>query len=64
MCVKHPFRDLNSDRCPLHLTSTYTCEMAIAPRVCSGKDMHPLLAKILYIYMVLVRMFEFYVLYC
>ena len=36
MCVKLPFRDLNPDSYPPHLTSTYTYEMTIAPKVCSG----------------------------
>ena len=39
MCVKFSPRDLNSDPYPHtpHPTSTYTCGVAIAPRVCSGK---------------------------
>ena len=33
MCVKFPLRDLNPDPCPPHPTSTYTCEVTIAPIV-------------------------------
>ena len=29
--------DLNLGLCPPHPTSTYTCEMTIAPRVCDTK---------------------------
>ena len=36
MCVKIPPRDLNPGPCPLHLTSTYTYEVTIAPKVCGG----------------------------
>ena len=34
MYVKLPPRDLNPDPYPPHLTSTYTCGVTIAPRVC------------------------------
>ena len=37
MCVKLPSRDINSGPCPPHLTSSYTCKVTNAPRVCSGK---------------------------
>ena len=33
MCVKLPPRNLNLGPYPLHLTSTYTCEVIIAPMV-------------------------------
>ena len=36
MCVKLPPGDLNPDPCPTHPTSTYTCGVTTAPRVCSG----------------------------
>ena len=36
MCVKLPPGDLNPDPCPPHPTSTYTCGMTIAPRMCGG----------------------------
>ena len=36
MCVKLPPRDLNPGPCPPHPTSTYTCGVTIAPRVCGG----------------------------
>ena len=36
MCVKLPLRDLNPDIYPPHPTSTYTCGVTIAPRVCGG----------------------------
>ena len=39
MYVKLPLGDLNSDPCPPHLTSTYTCRVMIAPRVCDGDCM-------------------------
>ena len=34
--MKLPLGDLNLGHYPPHPTSTYTCEMTIAPRVCSG----------------------------
>ena len=34
MCVKLPPRDLNFDPYPPHPTSTYTCGVTIALRVC------------------------------
>ena len=37
MCVKLPPRDLNLGIYPPHLTSTYTCGVTIAPKVCDGK---------------------------
>ena len=36
MCVKFPPRDLNPGPYPSHLTSTYTCKVTIALRVCGG----------------------------
>ena len=36
MYVKLPSGDLNPNPYPLHLTSIYTCEVTIAPRVCDG----------------------------
>ena len=36
MCVKLPPGDLNPDSYPLHLISTYTYGVTIAPRVCGG----------------------------
>ena len=36
MCVKLSPGDLNPSSCPPHPTSTYTCEMTIAPRVRGG----------------------------
>ena len=36
MCAKLPPRDLNPAPCPLHLTSTYTYGVTIAPRMCGG----------------------------
>ena len=40
MCVKLSLRNLNHGPYPHtpHLTSTYTCEMTIAPRICGGKS--------------------------
>ena len=38
MCVKLPPRDLNPDPCPPHPTSTYTCGVTIALRVCGGSS--------------------------
>ena len=38
MYVKLPPKDLNLDLCPLHPTSTYTCGVTIAPRVCGGQE--------------------------
>ena len=37
MCVKLPLEDLNPSSYSPHLTSTYTCEVIIAPRVCSDE---------------------------
>ena len=37
MSVKLPLGDLNLSPCPPHLTSTYTCGVTIASRVCNGK---------------------------
>ena len=37
MCVKLSPRDLNHIPCPPHPTSTYTCGVTIALRVCSGQ---------------------------
>jgi len=34
--MKLPLSDLSLGHYPPHPTSTYTCEMTIAPRVCSG----------------------------
>ena len=36
MCVKLPPGDLNIGPSPPHPTSTYTCGVTIAPRVCDG----------------------------
>ena len=36
MRMKLPPRDLNPGPYPPHPTSTYTCEVTIAPRVCGG----------------------------
>ena len=36
MYVKLSPEDLNSNICPLHLTSTYTCGVTIVPKVCGG----------------------------
>ena len=36
MCVKLSSEDLNSGPYPPHPTSTYTCGVIIAPRVCGG----------------------------
>ena len=36
ICVKLPSGDLNPDPCPPHPTSTYTCRVIIAPKMCSG----------------------------
>ena len=36
MCVKLPFGDLNPGHCPSHLTNTYTYEVTVVSRVCSG----------------------------
>ena len=36
MCVKLLPGDLNPGPCPPHPTSTYTCGVTIAPRVCIG----------------------------
>ena len=38
MCVKLPPGDLNPGPCPPHPTSTYTCGVTIAPRVCGGNS--------------------------
>ena len=38
MCVNLPLGDLNPNPCPPHSTSTYTCEVTIAPRVCGGEN--------------------------
>ena len=46
MCVKLPPRDLNPDPYPSHSTSTYTCEVIIAPRVCNGKTKQYEMCKI------------------
>ena len=34
MCVKPPFTNLNPDPCTPYPTSTYTCGVTIALRVC------------------------------
>ena len=36
MCVKFLLKNLNSNPCPLHLTSTYTYEVTITLRVHGG----------------------------
>ena len=36
MCVKLSPKDLNPNPYPPHPTSTYTCGVTIAPRVCGG----------------------------
>ena len=36
MCVKLPLEDLNPGPCPQHSTSTYTCEVIIASKMCGG----------------------------
>ena len=35
--MKLPLRDLNLNPYPPHPTSTYTCRVTIAPRVCDGR---------------------------
>ena len=37
MCVKLPLGNLNSDPYPQHFTSTYTCGVTIASRVCGDE---------------------------
>ena len=37
MCVKLTSKDLNSGSYPPYLTSTYTCGVTIALRVCGGE---------------------------
>ena len=37
MCVKLHFGDLNPGPYPPHSTSTYTCGVIIAPKVCGGE---------------------------
>ena len=37
MCVKFPPKDLNSGPYPSHPTSTYTCGVTTALRVCDGE---------------------------
>ena len=37
MCVKLPSGDLNPGPCPPHPTSTYTCGVTIALKVCGGR---------------------------
>ena len=44
MFVKLPSEDLNPSPYPLHLTSTYTCGVTIAPRVCGG-DLYKIIRK-------------------
>ena len=39
MCVKLLPRDLNPGPYPSYPTSTYTCGVTIAPRVCNGRDL-------------------------
>ena len=34
ICVKLPFKGLNSDHCPPHPIRTYTCRVIFAPMVC------------------------------
>ena len=34
--MKHHLRNLNPDSCPSHLISTYTCRVAITPKMCGG----------------------------
>ena len=36
MCVKFPHRDLNPNHYLPHPTSTYTCGVTTAPKVCGG----------------------------
>lgn len=36
MCVKLSPENLNSGSCPPHSTNTYSGELTIAPKVCSG----------------------------
>ena len=38
MYVKLSPKDLNLDLCPSHPTSTYTCGVTIALRVCGGQE--------------------------
>ena len=39
MCVNLPPGDLNLGPYSLHLTSTYTCGVTIAPTVCSDNNL-------------------------
>ena len=38
MCVKLSSGHLNLGPCPPHPTSTYTCGVTIAPRMCGGSS--------------------------
>ena len=38
MCVKFPLGDLNPGPCFPYLTSTYTCEVTIVPRVRNSEE--------------------------
>ena len=40
MCVKLFLGDLNSDFCPRHPISTYTCGVIIVQRVCNDKTVY------------------------
>ena len=40
MCVKLLSKDLNLDHYPPHPTSTYTCGVTIAPRMCGNINEH------------------------
>ena len=42
MCVKLPFRDLNSSLYPPHSTNIYTCKVTTTPRVRGGDTRYKL----------------------
>ena len=49
MCMKLPPENLNSDPCPPHLTSIYTCEITTASKVRGCED-NSWLAKNLFVF--------------
>ena len=63
MCVKFPLGDLNPNLYPSHPTSTYTCGVTIAPRVCGGKFCKLKCLCIIYIYIYIYFFLEWFCLF-
>ena len=60
ICVKLPSEDLNHDSYPPYPTSTYTCGVTIAPRVCDSLTFNIILPLFLHLFWLFLFRFSYY----